>query len=96
MKIAIFSNEFPPNIYGGAGVHVDFLTQELARLATVEVRCFGDQVEDNGNMHVRGVNFSLGNAMQNEHPQIKMFQNLSRDIEMARATPEADIIHCHT
>jgi len=41
MKIALFSNEFPPNIYGGAGVHIDFLSQELAKLGEVEVRCFG-------------------------------------------------------
>jgi hypothetical protein len=45
MKIALYSNEFPPHIYGGAGVHIDFLSQELAKLAQVEVRCFGAQSE---------------------------------------------------
>ena len=44
MKIALFTNEFPPNIYGGAGVHIDFLSQELAKLGQIEVRCFGDQM----------------------------------------------------
>ena len=59
MKIALFSNEFPPNIYGGAGVHIDFLSQELAKLGQVEVRCFGNQHEDTQTMQVRGVNSSL-------------------------------------
>ncbi len=55
MKVALFSNEFPPNIYGGAGVHIDFLSQELAKLAQVEVRCFGNQLEENVGMNVIGV-----------------------------------------
>ena len=38
MKIALFTNEFPPNIYGGAGVHIDFLSQELSKLGQIEVR----------------------------------------------------------
>jgi starch synthase len=45
MKIALFTNEFPPNIYGGAAVHIDFLSQALAKFAKVEVRCFGNQDE---------------------------------------------------
>jgi len=43
MKAAIFTNEFPPHIYGGAGTHVDFLTRELRKHIPVDVLCFGDQ-----------------------------------------------------
>jgi starch synthase len=96
MKIALYSNEFPPNIYGGAGVHIDFLSQELAKLAQVEVRCFGDQKEDNGSMHVEGITSSLTKMVDPENEHIKMFHNLSRNVEMAQATPKADIVHCHT
>lgn len=96
MKIALFTNEFPPNIYGGAGVHIDFLSQELAKLGKVEVRCFGNQFEDKENMHVRGVNPFLSKMVDESNPHIKMFHNLSRNVEMAQATPQADIIHCHT
>ena len=96
MKIALFSNEFPPNIYGGAGVHIDFLSQELAKLGQVEVRCFGDQNEDTQTMQVRGVNSSLTKMVDDSNPHIKMFHNLSRNVEMSQATAEADIIHCHT
>jgi glycogen synthase len=96
MKIALFTNEFPPNIYGGAGVHIDFLSQELAKLAEVEVRCFGDQPEAIADMNVQGINASLNKMVDDNNPHLKMFQNLSRNVEMAQHTPEADIIHCHT
>ena len=96
MKIALFSNEFPPNIYGGAGVHIDFLSQELAKLGQVEVRCFGNQQEENGAMNVIGIQSSLNKMEDSENPHIKMFHNLSRNVEMSQHTLEADIIHCHT
>ena len=41
MKTLFLTNEFPPTIYGGAGVHVDYLSRELAKLMEVEVRCYG-------------------------------------------------------
>lgn len=96
MKIALFTNEFPPNIYGGAGVHIDFLSQELTKLAQVEVRCFGDQQEETESMHVQGITSSLTKMIDETNPNIKMFHNLSKNVEMTQATPDADIIHCHT
>ena len=54
MKATIFTWEFPPNVYGGAGVHVEFLSRELARSVQVEVRCFGDQDSQESNPRVRG------------------------------------------
>jgi len=96
MKIALYTNEFPPNIYGGAGVHIDFLSQELAKLTQVEVRCFGDQKVDGDSMHVEGINSCLTKMTDPENEHIKMFHNLSRNVEMAQATPKADIVHCHT
>ena len=41
MHVGILTREFPPDIYGGAGVHVDFLVRELRRLTDVRVSCFG-------------------------------------------------------
>jgi starch synthase len=43
MKVLLFTREYPPYVYGGAGVHVEYLAGELAKLMHVEVRCFGDQ-----------------------------------------------------
>ena len=55
MRVALFTNEFPPHIYGGAGVHVDFLSRELKKRLDLEVRCFGDQKLDEERLSVRGV-----------------------------------------
>lgn len=96
MKIALFTNEFPPNIYGGAGVHIDFLSHELKKLAQVEVRCFGNQKEQTNQLNVLGIQPSLNVMNDENNPHIKMFQNLSRNVEMSQHTLEADIIHCHT
>ena len=96
MKIALFTNEFPPNIYGGAGVHIDFLSHELKKLAQVEVRCFGNQKEQTEQLNVLGIQPSLNVMNDENNPHIKMFQNLSRNVEMSQHTLEADIIHCHT
>ncbi|MBK6483438.1 MAG: glycogen synthase [Chitinophagaceae bacterium] len=96
MKIALFTNEFPPNIYGGAGVHIDFLSRELAKLAQVEVRCFGDQSSNESGMNIQGVQPSLSILANAANPQLKMFQNLSRNVELSQATMDADVVHCHT
>ncbi|WP_396173437.1 glycogen synthase [Flavobacterium sp.] len=96
MKIALFTNEFPPNIYGGAGVHIDFLSMELAKLGEVEVRCFGNQQEEIGTMTILGIQSSLNQMEDEANPHIKMFHNLSRNVEMSQHTLQADVIHCHT
>ena len=54
MKATIITKEYPPHVYGGAGVHVKFLTRELAKSIGVEVRCFGEQRMKEGNLEVRG------------------------------------------
>ncbi len=54
MRVGIMTREYPPNVYGGAGVHVEYLARELARSIEVEVHCWGTQHEDQGNLHVRG------------------------------------------
>ena len=54
MRVGLFTREYPPQVYGGAGVHVDYLCRELAREIEVEVHCWGPQQADDGNLHVRG------------------------------------------
>ncbi len=54
MRVGLMTREYPPEVYGGAGVHVEYLGRELARLIEVEVHCWGAQRLDEGNLHVRG------------------------------------------
>ena len=57
MKVLFFTREYPPYVYGGAGVHVEYLANELAKLMPLEVRCFGDQNEETNNLKVEGFSF---------------------------------------
>ncbi len=54
MRVGIITKEYPPNVYGGAGVHVEYLARELARKIEVEVHCWGEQESDTGNLKVHG------------------------------------------
>ena len=99
MKITILTNEYPPNVYGGAGVHVEYLTRELAALEEgaheVEVLCFGEQDEEHGNLRVRGVEPDFELPHQDER-HAKFMDAMARDLVMAGSVADADIIHGHT
>lgn len=99
MKITILTNEYPPNVYGGAGVHVEYLTRELAALEEgaheVEVLCFGEQHENDENLTVRGVEPDFDLPYQDER-HAKFMDAMARDLVMAGSVAEADIIHGHT
>ncbi len=95
-KVALFTNEYPPYIYGGAGVHVEYLSRELARLIPVEVRCFGDQDVTDGSLRIKGYP-AWAEARQNTDPRFGgALDALHRNLEMAKDTLDADIVHCHT
>jgi glycogen synthase len=99
MNIAFLTNEYPPHVYGGAGVHVEYLTRELAALDggahQINVFSFGDQREDHGNLRVHGVQ-PIGEAPAQDERHVKFLQTLQRDIVMAGLVDEADVVHCHT
>ncbi|MFH6767296.1 glycogen synthase [Gaetbulibacter aquiaggeris] len=96
MKVLFFTREFPPYVYGGAGVHVEYLADELSKLMEVDVRCFGDQDLQNGNLTVKG--FPYENEVFNDsNSKLKaVFQTLSTCIQMNAKDSHADIVHCHT
>ncbi|WP_299549078.1 glycogen synthase [Seonamhaeicola sp.] len=96
MKALFFTREFPPYVYGGAGVHVEYLAAELAKLMKIDVRCFGDQDEQNDNMAVKG--FPYDNPLfKDSNSKLKsVFQTLSTGIHMNAEAIDADVVHCHT
>jgi starch synthase len=95
MKTLLLTNEYPPNVYGGAGVHVEFLSRELAKLIDVDVRSFGDQQVDDGRLRVRGYGLddAAFTAPKNLTPVVGAF---ARNIAMAATNVDADVVHCHT
>jgi alpha-maltose-1-phosphate synthase len=99
MRISMLTNEYPPHVYGGAGVHVEYLTRELARAEggrhQVEVLCFGGQEVELGNLRVRGTG-ARGSIPGEDPRHAKVFDPLQRNIVMAGALDRPDIVHCHT
>jgi alpha-maltose-1-phosphate synthase len=99
MNIAILTNEYPPHVYGGAGVHVEYLSRELAALEeqthTVQVLCFGDQRIQRDNMTVEGVAPPMRSPFQDAR-HAKFLETLQADLVMAGSVGQAHIVHCHT
>ncbi|HET9017831.1 MAG TPA: glycogen synthase [Thermomicrobiaceae bacterium] len=95
-KVAIFTNEYPPNVYGGAGVHVEYLSRALSRFVPVEVRCFGAQRVDEPNLTVRGY-VGWDEVRRNTDTRFTgALDALSRDLAMAKDSFDASVVHCHT
>ena len=90
MRAAILTREFPPDVYGGAGVHVDFLVRELRRLIDVDVHCMGEP-RDGATAHTEKEDRLLGAN--------SALQVLSTDIAMTAgvgAAGSVDVVHSHT
>ena len=96
MRVGLMTREFPPEVYGGAGVHVEYLSRELARLIEVEVHCWGTQVLDQGNLHVRGdqppPEITAGCDAKFKTAVDALALNLTQMKDLA----QIDIVHTHT
>ncbi|MBB4916763.1 glycogen synthase [Streptosporangium saharense] len=88
MRVDLLSREYPPEVYGGAGVHVEYLARELRRLAEVRVRCFGPPRPEDG---VTGYRVPGGLEGANAALQV-----LGVDLEMAAGCAGSDLVHSHT
>jgi alpha-maltose-1-phosphate synthase len=87
MRVAMLTNEYPPSIYGGAGVHVDFLVRELGRLVDVAVHCFGDERDG-------AAAYRPDPALDGANTALRTF---STDLRMvAGVGPDTDLVHSHT
>lgn len=95
MKALLMTNEYPPHVYGGAGVHVEYLSVALSRLMSVEVRCYGEQNAPQQNPLVKGyegnrVAYTCPNSLK------PVFDALERDLRFNTSGLNADLVHCHT
>jgi starch synthase len=86
MKVAVFTREYPPAVYGGAGVHVEYLVRELSRLEDVTVHAWG----------VGDVPHEAWDALAGSAPHLAALRALSIDLEMAARAEGTDIVHTHT
>ncbi|HEX6913090.1 MAG TPA: glycogen synthase [Longimicrobium sp.] len=99
MRIAQLTNEYPPHVYGGAGVHVEYLSRELARADggahAVQVLSFGRQEVVDGNLRVRGVAPDVRFPTRDPR-HARLLDALARDLAMVGEVDAPDIVHCHT
>ncbi|HEY0537652.1 MAG TPA: glycogen synthase [Actinoallomurus sp.] len=88
MRVDLLSREYPPEVYGGAGVHVEYLARELRAICDVRVHAFGADRPEPG---VSGHRVPAGLESANAALQV-----LGVDLEMAAACAGADLVHSHT
>jgi alpha-maltose-1-phosphate synthase len=86
VKVGLLTREYPPNVYGGAGVHVDFLSRELRPLVDLTVQCWGENRED-ARGHVPS------SALAGANPALA---TLSIDLSMAASVADRELVHSHT
>jgi starch synthase len=95
VKVLFLTNEYPPHIYGGAGVHVDYLSRELAKTIEVEVRCFGEQRFEKGKLKITGFDLDTKNLTCPKELQ-SVFGAIRRCTDFNTTNIDAEVVHCHT
>jgi alpha-maltose-1-phosphate synthase len=90
-KVALLTREYPPEVYGGAGTHVEYLVRELRRLLTVTVHCWGAPREEHG-----VENYKAWEELAEPKPEAAALQAISIDLAMAAGVKGSDLAHSHT
>ncbi len=94
MRVALLSREFPPEIYGGAGIHVQCLAAALAPLVDLQVHCFGCERLPDPSMEVFA--YQPWERLEGDAPLLGALRTMSVDLCMAAALEGVDIVHSHT
>jgi glycogen synthase len=91
----MLTNEFPPSVYGGAGIHVEELTAALRGRVELDIRTFGEQALDEPGYRVLGypAPLDVSSAPEPLRPVLSAF---GRNLAMAAEPANADLVHCHT
>jgi starch synthase len=90
-RVSLLTREYPPEVYGGAGVHVEYLSRELRELVDLSVHCWGQPRAD-PTVHA----YSAWEALAGGEPELAALQAVSIDLLMAAAVREAELVHSHT
>jgi glycogen synthase len=99
MKTLFLTNEYPPTIYGGAGVHVEYLSRELAKLMEVEVRCYGQEARETriDTPTLKATGFGLDTSGYTAPKSLhSVFGALQRGLDWNTLNIDADVVHLHT
>jgi alpha-maltose-1-phosphate synthase len=91
VRVALLTREYPPEVYGGAGVHVEYLSRELRRHVDLTVQCWGAD-RDDPSVHAH----RPWDALAGDSPHLAALQAMSIDLMMAAGIEGADVAHSHT
>ena len=92
--VALLTREYPPDVYGGAGVHVEYLARELARLVEVTVHCWGEPRPAGSSPPV--VAYEPWESLAGPAPHLAALRTMSVDLDMAAGVDGASLVHSHT
>jgi starch synthase len=96
VRIAVLSREYPPDVYGGAGVHVEYLARELDRLVDLEIHCFGAPREAPASGPAKVVAYQPWERLAGDARHLSALRTISTDLAMAAGVEGADLVHSHT
>ncbi|MEO8743897.1 MAG: glycogen synthase [Candidatus Dormiibacterota bacterium] len=91
LRVALLTREYPPDVYGGAGIAVEYLARELRHLADVSVHCWGQPRDEPGVS-----SYQPWSALSDPKPEASALQAMSINLAMAAAVKGADLAHSHT
>jgi alpha-maltose-1-phosphate synthase len=91
-RIGLLTKEYPPAVYGGAGVHIAELSRALADHVDVAVHCFGAPRND---PLVAGTHTEW-DALAGAAPELAALRTVSADLSMVAATGDVALVHSHT
>jgi alpha-maltose-1-phosphate synthase len=89
VRVALLTREYPPEVYGGAGVHLEYLARELRRIVEVDVHAWGPSRDG-------AIGHEAWEALAGSAPELAALRAMSIDLVMAAATGDADVVHSHT
>jgi alpha-maltose-1-phosphate synthase len=96
MRVAMLSREYPPEVYGGAGVHVEYLARELARLVELEVHCFGAQRPLGPPGSPRVIAHPTWTELAGDARHLGALRTVATDLSIAAGVGGVDLVHSHT
>src|SRR5204862_1097271 len=89
MRVALLTREFPPDVYGGAGVHVEYLARELAAVEDLTVHAWGADRDG-------VVGHQAWDALAGSAPELAALRTMSIDLSMTAGVGDAELVHSHT
>jgi len=92
LQVGLLTKEYPPEVYGGAGVHIAELARALATLVDVQVHAFGAERDD----PLVAASYREWDALAGDAPELAALRTVSADLLIAAGVAGVDLVHSHT